>query len=154
MSEHCTCATSLDGSCEVHDEISSLKARLAEAERDADNLLRRLNLDPERYRTECGYLNVPKIISAIKHPDEYPRLTDSAPAEPLPPGTITCPACEIRVTPNKDGLCPICDKELADSAEPAPEKCPDALLPDGPTCPRCGGRRGPSGIDGGSWVHY
>jgi hypothetical protein len=31
--------------------------------------------------------------------------------------------------------------------------CPDALLPDGPVCPRCGGHRGPSGIDGGSWVH-
>jgi hypothetical protein len=34
------------------------------------------------------------------------------------------------------------------------EKCPDALTPDGPVCPRCGGRRGPSGVDGGSWVHY
>lgn len=33
------------------------------------------------------------------------------------------------------------------------EKCPDALLPDGPRCPRCFGERGPSGIDGGSWVH-
>lgn len=33
-------------------------------------------------------------------------------------------------------------------------RCPDALLPDGPTCPRCGGPRGPSGVDGGSWVHF
>ncbi len=33
------------------------------------------------------------------------------------------------------------------------EKCPDALLPDGDICPRCGGPRGPSGVDGGSWVH-
>jgi hypothetical protein len=32
-------------------------------------------------------------------------------------------------------------------------RCPDALLPDGPTCPRCGRKRGPSGADGGSWVH-
>jgi hypothetical protein len=32
-------------------------------------------------------------------------------------------------------------------------KCPDALLPDGDTCPRCGGPRAPSGVDGGSWVH-
>lgn len=32
--------------------------------------------------------------------------------------------------------------------------CPNALLPDGPVCPRCGGRRGPSGVDGGSWVHF
>ena len=33
------------------------------------------------------------------------------------------------------------------------EKCPDALLPDGPICPKCGQERGPSGINGGSWVH-
>jgi hypothetical protein len=32
--------------------------------------------------------------------------------------------------------------------------CPDGLLPDGEVCPRCGGRRGPSGIGGGTWVHY
>jgi hypothetical protein len=31
--------------------------------------------------------------------------------------------------------------------------CPDNLLPDGETCPRCSGPRGPSGVDGGSWVH-
>lgn len=33
------------------------------------------------------------------------------------------------------------------------QKCPDGLTPDGPACPRCGGPRGPSGVDGGSWVH-
>ncbi len=33
------------------------------------------------------------------------------------------------------------------------EPCPNGLTPDGPTCPRCGGYRGPSGVDGGSWVH-
>ena len=59
-------------------ENVGLKARLAEAERDTDDLLRRLNLDPERYRTECGHLNVPKIIAAIKHPDEYPTLAGDA----------------------------------------------------------------------------
>lgn len=35
-------------------------------------------------------------------------------------------------------------------------KCPDELLPDGPTCPRCGGPRGASGAGSGgfgSWVH-
>jgi hypothetical protein len=37
--------------------------------------------------------------------------------------------------------------------ESPPEGCPDALLPDGDTCPRCGWRRGPSGAGGGSWVH-
>jgi hypothetical protein len=41
--------------------------------------------------------------------------------------------------------------------EPAPagrDTCPDAQLPDGPTCPRCGGPRAPSGVGGGSWVHF
>jgi len=33
------------------------------------------------------------------------------------------------------------------------ERCPDALLPDGTICPRCGNERAPSGVDGGSWVH-
>jgi len=32
--------------------------------------------------------------------------------------------------------------------------CPDDLLPDGAICPRCGGLREPSGVNGGSWVHY
>lgn len=32
--------------------------------------------------------------------------------------------------------------------------CPDGLLPDGETCPRCGGNRAPSGVDGGTWVHH
>lgn len=31
--------------------------------------------------------------------------------------------------------------------------CPDGLLPDGERCPRCGGPRAASGVDGGSWVH-
>lgn len=38
--------------------------------------------------------------------------------------------------------------------DPPETKCPDGLLPDGENCPRCGERRGPSGVDGGSWVHY
>ena len=31
--------------------------------------------------------------------------------------------------------------------------CPNALTPDGPVCPRCQGKRAPSGVDGRSWVH-
>lgn len=37
---------------------------------------------------------------------------------------------------------------------PTEPECPNALLPDGPICPRCGGPRAPSGVDGGSWVHF
>jgi hypothetical protein len=32
-------------------------------------------------------------------------------------------------------------------------QCPDGQLPDGEICPTCGKKRGPSGIDGGTWVH-
>ncbi len=44
--------------------------------------------------------------------------------------------------------------KLLNEAPPLLVECPNNLLPDGPVCPKCGGRRGPSGIDGGSWVHY
>jgi hypothetical protein len=33
-------------------------------------------------------------------------------------------------------------------------KCPDGELPDGPVCPKCGEPRLPSGVDGGTWVHF
>ncbi len=46
------------------------------------------------------------------------------------------------------------DGDAASDKETGADKCPDNLTPDGQVCPRCGGRRGPSGVDGGSWVHY
>jgi hypothetical protein len=39
-------------------------------------------------------------------------------------------------------------------SSPGGAKCPDGLAPDGELCPRCGRRRGPSGVGGGMWVHY
>ncbi len=48
----------------------------AQPAREEDLILAALRLDPERYRTECGYLNVPKITAAIKNPDVYPRTAD------------------------------------------------------------------------------
>ena len=87
-----------------------LRADLAATAREEDLILVALRLDPERYRTECGYLNVPKIIAAIKNPDMYPRTAVSASA---------CSDCNdtgiIRDTEtNMGGPCP-CG---ADSAEP------------------------------------
>lgn len=74
-----------------------------------------------------------------------------------------CPPCYYRQGPHTQA----CDDDeamreaqrsvgriQAGSEQPEAQKCPDALLPDGDKCPRCGGRRGPSGVDGGSWVHY
>lgn len=33
-------------------------------------------------------------------------------------------------------------------------RCADGALPDGETCPQCGAPRAPSGIGGGTWVHF
>jgi hypothetical protein len=44
---------------------------------EADDLLRLIGLDPERYRTECGFLNMPKVRAALKYPDQYPWLADA-----------------------------------------------------------------------------
>ena len=62
-----------------------------------------------------------------------------------------CAAKDCCIEVHGAGTCATCGR----TASPTPEApCPNALLPDGPVCPRCGGRRGPSGVDGGSWVHY
>ena len=57
-------------------------ARLIQEGEDADELLRLLNLDPDLYRTECGFINLPKVKAALKYPDDYPLLN---PATPIPP---------------------------------------------------------------------
>ena len=45
---------------------------------DADTVLRYWGFKPERFRTECGFLNLPKIRAAIQHPEFYPpRATDN-----------------------------------------------------------------------------
>lgn len=41
---------------------------------EADVLLTALGLDAERFRTECGFINVPKVLAALKHPDYYRGL--------------------------------------------------------------------------------
>lgn len=42
--------------------------------RDADELLKLLRLDPERYRTDGGYINLPKVRAALANPDDYPMM--------------------------------------------------------------------------------
>ena len=53
--------------------------------------------------------------------------------------------------------CPLPPRPITSAARAALSaegpQCENGLLPDGPVCPRCGGPRGPSGVDGGSWVH-
>ena len=49
---------------------------LREECRDTDELLKIIRLDPAIYRTECGYLNLPKIRAALAHPGDYPMMPD------------------------------------------------------------------------------
>jgi hypothetical protein len=41
---------------------------------EADELLTALGIDPDTYRTDGGWLNIPKIMAAIKNPQDYPHL--------------------------------------------------------------------------------
>ncbi len=65
------------------------------------------------------------------------------------------PSCRIERHTCWAGGCPACnqtgDNHTCGKAEP---RCPDGLLPDGIRCPRCGKNRAPSGIGGGTWVHF
>ena len=45
--------------------------------RDADELLKLLRLDPEIYRTEGGYINVPKVKAALANPNDYPMMPNA-----------------------------------------------------------------------------
>jgi hypothetical protein len=75
---------------------------------------------------------------------------------------IVLPDAPVKLTP----IVKVPERELtpaevasADAPTPAdesnvPVRCPDGLSPEGETCPRCGGHRAPSGIDGGTWVHF
>ncbi len=61
----------------ARESIAALDAALANSEpsphelecRDVDNLLNRLGLDPEQYRTEGGWLMVGKIVDALAKPE-------------------------------------------------------------------------------------
>jgi hypothetical protein len=69
--------------CEAEDyyrEISDAQAAIQEAlaqpvqPNEADELLMALGIDPDTYRTDGGWLNIPKIMAAIKNPQDYPHL--------------------------------------------------------------------------------
>ena len=65
---------------------------------EADDLLRRLGLDPERFRTDGGYINHMKVRAAIQHPDEY-----AAAMQPMYRKLANCVFCG-RLNP-KEGEC-------------------------------------------------
>jgi hypothetical protein len=54
---------------------------------EADDLIRALGFKPERFRTECGFINHHKLAAAIKHPDAYTGLAVKAAPQPAEPVT-------------------------------------------------------------------
>ena len=48
-----------------------------DAANEADELLTALGYDPATYRTDGGWLNIPKIKAAIKSPQYYPHIEPS-----------------------------------------------------------------------------
>lgn len=59
--------------------------------KDSDELLRLLNLPPDRYRTDGGCINLPKVRAAVREPWNYPTIDPVNPpvqssvgAAPLP----------------------------------------------------------------------
>lgn len=62
----------------VEDSLVEMAATKLVAQREqpdeADELLRRLGLDPEQYRTDGGAINHLKVKAAIRHPESYPYL--------------------------------------------------------------------------------
>ncbi len=52
-----------------------IQSIIDQQDREIDELLRLLNLDPDQYRTDGGSVNMLKVRAALNHPDEYPRIT-------------------------------------------------------------------------------
>ena len=55
---------------------------------EADDLIRALGFEPERFRTECGFINHHKLAAAIKHPDAYTGLALKAAPQPAEPVAV------------------------------------------------------------------
>jgi len=68
----------------VNSAVEAAERTLAQSEQsnEADELLRNLGLDPDRYRTEAGFINHLKVKAAIKYPDQYPQLKQAEVAKP------------------------------------------------------------------------
>ena len=70
----------LEGADNIDVDMQSAIVRCREAlaqpvqPNEADELLTALGLDPDNYRTDGGWLNIPKIMAAIKSPQDYPHL--------------------------------------------------------------------------------
>ena len=59
--------------------------------RDADELLRLLNLPPDCYRTDGGYINLPKVKAAVREPWDYPTIEPVNPPVAVAVGAAPLP---------------------------------------------------------------
>lgn len=76
--EHCaeTMLSVLESLWNARNKLAATSPQAAQTE--ADELLRKWNLDPDLYRTDSGALNHMKIAAALKHPDDYPHTAQTA----------------------------------------------------------------------------
>jgi hypothetical protein len=56
----------------VDEYIKTFPERFTAPANEADDLLRKLGLDPECYRTDGGTINHMKVAAAVRNPDKYP----------------------------------------------------------------------------------
>lgn len=103
------------------------------ATNEADELLTALNLGPDAYRTDGGWLNIPKIKAAIASPEDYPYIAQPAiqavtPCQNESMGKHACtnraqcwePCGELghsaeHARPSERNFCGRCGKRLSDS---------------------------------------
>lgn len=69
-----TFAEELKAQAELPTKYANAVRALEQECHDANELLKLLRLDPEIYRTEGGYINVPKVKAALANPDDYPMM--------------------------------------------------------------------------------
>ena len=76
--EHCaeSMLSVLESLWNARNKLAATSPQAAQTE--ADELLRKWNLDPDLYRTDSGALNHMKIAAALKHPDDYPHTAQTA----------------------------------------------------------------------------
>lgn len=65
-------------SAAVPDESDFIGAASIQETADTDALLTHLGLDRQTYRTDGGWLNLPKIKAALKDPEMYPHIAPQA----------------------------------------------------------------------------
>ena len=67
----------------------------AQAGGEVDELLAALGLDVSRFRTEGGWLNVAKVVAAIRNPRDYSGYYTTPPPSAVPEGMVLVRRAEV-----------------------------------------------------------